>query len=47
MIHWKFWNMLAADARLHLLVAWLSQSSMFHNFQCFIHLRKVRLRVDN
>ena len=27
MSHWKFWNLLAADARLHLLVAWLSQST--------------------
>ena len=27
MKQWKFWNMLAADARLHLLVAWLSQST--------------------
>jgi hypothetical protein len=27
MKHWKFWNDLAADARLHFLVAWLSQST--------------------
>jgi len=25
--HWKLWNDLAADARLHFLVAWLSQST--------------------
>ena len=27
MKHWKFWNDLAADARMHFLVAWLSQST--------------------